>query len=649
MFGFAVPAFIRSKNFNPIVHKKIFQLPVFLISAFCGVRLWEKLVGHYLNFEDGDVAHDFKINYESRYKLFEKSSEEEAKLESKFNLQQLNSMSTTFHAQGKNKSDLGNLSLVRNLENIVFVDKDELSKVKTVLELQLLIDSVEPKVKALSADEKLKRMQSGLYDYKLFIESSKLLNSDKEKLLGLPFMMLRHQQFPEPERGTWQYSLFEELYGHPYEYGKFEVETEEKIHKYNYQQFLHPSIIEKFGDNPEHPDFEYFLKQKNLEYKTRLEKAKEKREFFCKNILPQLNLLKCEQLGRDFAYYALNKLDSIIPIKSHYYKSYSGQEEEKLFREAEELRLINKNPYIVSEVELSTIKDEYKGIRKQELRELLINPLKRFETEKALRGKFITHTPKTKWEIYERDRNRLGLIDTAIEEGIDLNNPEQNNYANLFSKTYDNPDLTEDEDAALSVKNGNDPNLNSFPLGVRNSSSLAVSRSIDFNDYAADDSIGTLSTKTLRYEYKQKEEEAKLIKEFTRKYAHPSFKEKECFIVPHLERNNEDVADKIFKRKPLESFKDRLSLYKNEISDIQSFINHRITQDTSKISDDITENEINQAIFQAHYQKPLESTDTYKNLNKRNYTEIESLFKTLKITPDELWNDEDSKKSNYYF
>ena len=89
VFGFAVPTFISTKNFNPIVHKKIFQVPVFLVSAFCGVRLWEKLVGHYLNFEDGDVAHDFKIKYEDRYKLFDKDSIEEDNLNKKFSLQQI--------------------------------------------------------------------------------------------------------------------------------------------------------------------------------------------------------------------------------------------------------------------------------------------------------------------------------------------------------------------------------------------------------------------------------------------------------------------------------------------------------------------------------------------------------------------------------
>lgn len=37
--------------------------------------------------------------------------------------------------------------------------------------------------------------------------------------------------------GTWQYDLFEEIFGHPFPYGIDEVEIEEKIHKFNYENF----------------------------------------------------------------------------------------------------------------------------------------------------------------------------------------------------------------------------------------------------------------------------------------------------------------------------------------------------------------------------------------------------------------------------
>lgn len=198
-----------------------------------------------MNFVDHDVAHDFKINYEHRYKLYE---ENKLKDSEDFSLKQFNSLKVNFKEDDRSKSIAKLLTKIRNLENIAFVDESDLKKVKNSLELQLLIDSVEPKITKESASEHIKKKQSLLYKYKLMIESMRILESDKEKLLGLPFMIKRLNQFPEPERGSWQYNLFEELFGNPYEEGKYEFETEEKIHKFNYKKFLHPSIIDKFND-----------------------------------------------------------------------------------------------------------------------------------------------------------------------------------------------------------------------------------------------------------------------------------------------------------------------------------------------------------------------------------------------------------------
>jgi len=59
-------------NFTPFSQKKIFQLPVFLVGAYSGCKLWDKLNGHYTNYTDHDISHDFLINFEARYKLFQK-------------------------------------------------------------------------------------------------------------------------------------------------------------------------------------------------------------------------------------------------------------------------------------------------------------------------------------------------------------------------------------------------------------------------------------------------------------------------------------------------------------------------------------------------------------------------------------------------
>lgn len=199
-----------------------------------------------MNYIDYDVAHDFKINFESRYKIFENSQEKKENEE--FTLKQLRESIQHFHPQGKNTNPAGVLSQVRNIENIIFVDKEQLGKCKTLLELQVLLDSVTPEIRPQTTNERIHSLQKSLYNFKLLVENMKIFPSEKERILGLPFQMHRHQQYPEPAYGTWQYKLFEELFGHPYSYGKDEIDSEEKINKFNYHKFLHPAIIEKYND-----------------------------------------------------------------------------------------------------------------------------------------------------------------------------------------------------------------------------------------------------------------------------------------------------------------------------------------------------------------------------------------------------------------
>lgn len=616
-------------------------MPIFACSAYAGSRLWEKLYGQYLNYVDHDVAHDFKINYEARFKLYEKSTQKDTS----FTLKNIRSSSQAYVQQGKNLDQASLISQIRNLENIVYVDEEDLNKVTSVLELQLLIDSVTPKPCTLTPDQKVKKFQKNLYSYKLAIENGKYMESEKERLLGLPFMIKRHQQYPEPGVGTWQYNLFEELFGVPYSQGKNEIENEEKIHKYNYKQFLHPSIIEKFNDDPDHPDFEMYIKMKNIETQTRLEFLKEQRKKFCIHILPELNLLRDEKLGREFAYYYLNNEDHTNALVQHFDKNYSNKDEEKLFRLAEESRLLNKNYSVVAEIQSSTIKDEYKGIRSKELREILNNPKKKAEVSKALKTKFKYYSPKSKYEILRSERNRAGLIDTAIEEGVDLNDPSQNSYKELYEKTYANPDNTELEDAALSKKNGLNEESNSFPLGHPGARFFRYDDKVSFEDYQQDiPEYGFASFKNMRYEYRTQEEQEKFRKEHTRKFGHPSFAEQEGFLVAHLERGNDEAEEKIFKRKPIESFEERKMLYSNEMTEISDFVDYKLSQDLSKQQEEVSEDDIDQAVFDAQHQKSLEETDEFKKLGKRNREEILALFKINNIVPDEFWEKKDSCK-----
>lgn len=380
-----------------------------------------------------------------------------------------------------------------------------------------------------------------------------------------------------------------------------------------------------------------FIKLKNVESKTRLENLKEMRKFYCMKILPNLNIINDEKKGRDFAFSYVNQVESKSAIEKHFYKNYSNQEEEALFRLAEETRLVDKNQSIVQEFEYTTIKPEHKGLRSKELREILTNPKKRYEVDRALKAKFKYYSPLSKYELLKQNRNRMGLIDTAIEEGIDLNNPEEGTYQNLFNKTYANPDNNEHEEAALSQKNGSNENLSSFPLGHPNARFFRYDDRISFEDYEQD-TPGSISFKNNRYENRTEDEKRKFIKEYTRQYVDPAFKEQEGFIVPHLERGNDEAEDKIFKRKPLNMFNDRKKLYKNELNQIEEFVNAQVSKDSSYISNDISEEDLNQALFEAQYQKPVEESDEFKRLEKRNNEETLALFKLSNITPHEFWN-----------
>lgn len=609
-----------------IWNKFYFTIPVYLTSAFIGTRLWDKLVGHYLNFVDFDVSHDFKINYEQRYKLFEK--EEDDKLSEDFTLKQLKATSLNLLKQGKNANEASMLSQIRNFENIVFCDPKEVAKCQTTLELQVLIDSAIPRVDSSDSTEKVRKFQDELYHWKLSIESKKMMTSEKERFLGLPFQLIRHRQYPEPAKGTWQWNLFEELFGRPYSYGKDEVESEEKINKYNYKNFLHPSVIEKYNDDPLNPEFEMYIKMKNVESKTRLEEAKLLRKFFCQEILPELNILRDENKGKDFANIYLNKIGNRSQLKQYMKKKYSNEEEERLFREAEEARLLDKNPGVVNNVILSTIPDKFKGLRGKELRELLQNPNKKANVEKVLK-KAIKHTvPKSKYELMLQERNRIGLIDTAIEENIDLNNPEEFNYNNLFTKTYDNPDPTEIEDLAFSRKNNFSGNT--FPFGHIGSKYFSYDDRVSFEDYLPQANVGYASVGKLRYTHRKMDEEEKFTNEHSIKFGNTN-----AFVVPHLERSNDEAQEKIQKPNNLKMFEDRANLYIGEMGMLQDFVNAKVERDSAT---DFTEEELNQALFEAQYSKSLEENVEATNLKKRTREEVLDLMKNLKMEPDALWD-----------
>jgi hypothetical protein len=298
------------------------------------------------------------------------------------------------------------------LENIVYVDPEEIKKCKSPIELQMKIDSVKP---TLSTKGDINKHVESIHDtyeaYKYHIENSRNFRSIKDKFLGLPFMLKRHQQFPVPVRGTWQFDVYEHIFGEAYDKAQGLPENEEKINKFNYHLFLHPSVIAKFDTNTE--EFDMYLRQLNFESKTAKETRAKSREYFCTSILPILNLVDDKETGFDFANYVVNKQKS-DDYKGYLHEQYSGQKEEELFREMEEAKLVDKNKPFVERVSFSTIDKSKIGIRSKELEDLLTNPTAIKKMRRALEYKYPFYEP-----VKEVDRvkmvNNINNSKTAVQ------------------------------------------------------------------------------------------------------------------------------------------------------------------------------------------------------------------------------------------
>lgn len=70
-----------------------------------------------------------------------------------------------------------------------------------------------------SLDEALNKTLAAFANYKKLIQSIGSYGSERKKLLGLPFLMNRKEEKALPHPGTWEARVFEEIYGHPVDFG----------------------------------------------------------------------------------------------------------------------------------------------------------------------------------------------------------------------------------------------------------------------------------------------------------------------------------------------------------------------------------------------------------------------------------------------
>ena len=387
---------------------------------------------------------------------------------------------------------------VRNLENISLLPVEEVLNVRSPIELQLKIDSYLPTSENIKFN--LKEIYNQIESYKYLVENTKNFRSIKDKFLGLPFMINRHMQYPEPTRGTWQYDIYESIFYEPYD-NKINVpDSEEKINKFNYHLFLHPSIIKKFDTNSE--EFDMYLRTLNVENKTQSQIRSEKREYFCRYILPILNICNNKEVGYDISHYINNKVLN-HDYENYLYSQYSNQKEEALFREAEELNYMNKNQPFVERTQYHNIDKSRIGLKASELDELLNNPTKIKNVRNALEKKYPYYQSVDYLDKVKYARYRSGLIQTMLDNDIDKLPDNDKDWEELSELQNATKEPSEEEQAMLFRERD-------MPIFAEDQSNYPIPKQgflffynhlIDWNDYQTQfPKSGFVSPKKNRFE-----------------------------------------------------------------------------------------------------------------------------------------------------
>jgi hypothetical protein len=143
-----------------------------------------------------------------------------------------------------------------------------------------------------------------------------------------------------------------------------------------------------------------------------------------------------------------------------------------------------------------------------------------------------------------------------------------------------------------------------------------------------------------------------------RTYNNPMYKNLEAYIHPEKHANHEELAERIYKPMGAELYN-----FKNDIRDseleLKRWLEDKTVEESSEVTDDITEEDLDQAIFEASFTKLNTEDEELKSnilliidLSKRNNKEIELLFRAVGFNAFEQWADkpagQQAKPNKYY-
>lgn len=113
--------------------------------------------------------------------------------------------------------------------------------------------------------------------------------SDRKKLLALPFALSKRSQNPDPQMGTVEMELYEELTGRPWYFKLGDMmDDEKKITEFDFENFIAKEILQQYDTSSD--EFRDAIRVLNFYSKTQIEQSDEDKEAFRK-LMPLLSCL----------------------------------------------------------------------------------------------------------------------------------------------------------------------------------------------------------------------------------------------------------------------------------------------------------------------------------------------------------------------
>jgi hypothetical protein len=120
--------------------------------------------------------------------------------------------------------------------------------------------------------------------YKAAVNAMGLNESDRKKLLALPFYMNKRKENPEPKKGQKEYQMFKDMYGKDWlDDAGLKRDPETKITEFDYENHFSPELLAKVDTQA--PAFKNFVRQLNFTQMTKYEQHQDDKKAF-KELMP---------------------------------------------------------------------------------------------------------------------------------------------------------------------------------------------------------------------------------------------------------------------------------------------------------------------------------------------------------------------------